>query len=155
MLRPLFEWCEKSAFTAMMTRSTWLVPCFDVLHVIGLTVLIGSVVVVSLRLLGVMMPRRPVSEVAGELWVWTMLGLITQVTSGLALFATESVRWYNSGPFWVKMTFLFLAIVFHFTFFRNVTGRDDAGPLARRLTAAVALTLWFGVGVGGRAITNL
>jgi len=69
------------------------------------------------------MPLRQVTEVAGELGGWTMVGLIMQVVSGLALFATESVRWYHSGPFWVKMTLFFLAVVFHFTFFRNVRSR--------------------------------
>jgi uncharacterized protein DUF6644 len=152
---PLFEWCEHNALTAAMARSTWLLPLFEVLHLFGLTVLIGSVVIVSLRLMGAIMPRRPVSELAREFRAWTIFALIAQVTSGLALFSTESVRWYNSGPFWVKMSLLLTAVVFQFTVFRAVTNRDDAGPLVRCVTAAVALTLWFGVGLAGRAITNL
>lgn len=155
MLLPLFEWCERSSITAAIAQSRWLVSLVEVLHLIGLTVLVGAIVVVSLRLLGVAMTRRRVSEVAGELWGWTVFGLITQLTSGLALFSTQSVRWYYSGPFWVKMTLVFLAIVFHFTIYRKVTRRDDLGPLPYRLTAALALTLWFGIGVGGRALTTL
>ena len=154
MLLPLFQWFEKSPIAAI-GRSTLLAPLVEVLHLLGLTMLIGAIVVVSLRLFGLVMTRRPVSEVAGELWSWTVLALITQLMSGLTLFATDSVRWYSSGPFWVKMTFLFLAILFHFTIYRKVTRRDDLGPLVYRATGALALTLWFGVGVGGRALTTL
>jgi len=80
---------------------------------------------------------------------------VMQVTSGLVLFTSESVRWYYSVPFWTKMTLLLFAILFHFTIYRNVTRRDDLQPVHYRLTGALALTLWFGVGVGGRALTTL
>lgn len=155
MLLPLFEWCEKNAVTAAIMQSWWMTSVLEVFHLIGLTMLVGAVVVVSLRLMGLAMTRRPVSEVAGELWSWTVLGLVLQLSSGLALFTAESVRWYHSGPFWVKMTLLFMAIAFHFTVYRRVTRRDDVTPLMCRLTGAFALALWLGVGVGGRALTTL
>jgi hypothetical protein len=104
---------------------------------------------------GVAMTSRPVPEVAGELWNWTLFGLTLQMGSGLMLFMSEAVRWYHSGPFLAKMTFLFLAILFHFTIYRRVTRRNDLRPAAYRLTGALALSLWFSVGLAGRAITNL
>jgi len=103
--------------------STWLVSIVELSHLLGLTILVGSVVVVSLRMFGVVMTRMPLSEVAGELWNWALFGLILQLTSGVLLFMSEAVRWYHSGPFLVKMTCLFLALLFHFTIYRRVTGR--------------------------------
>jgi hypothetical protein len=155
MLLPLFEWCQESAATAAITQSTWLVSVVELLHLLGLTVLVGSVVVVSLRLFGLAMTSRPVSEVAGDLWRWTLYGLAMQLTSGVMLFTSEAVRWYHSGPFLTKMTLLLLALLFHFTTYRRVTRRDDLRPVVYRLTGALALTLWFSVGLAGRAITNL
>lgn len=152
MLLQLFQWFEQSPMAAIV-RSSWLASLVEVLHLLGLTVLVGAIVLMSLRLLGLVMTSRPVSEIAGELWGWTVVGLIAQLTSGVLLFTSESVRWYSSGPFWVKMTFLFLAILFHFTIYRKVTRRDDLAPLVYRLTGALALTLWFAVGIGGRALT--
>src|SRR5258708_2062 len=117
MLLQLFQWCQQSSIAAIV-RSTWLASLFEVIHLLGLTVLVGAIVLTSLRLLGLVMTSRPVSEIAGDLWGWTVLGLITQVTSGVVLFTSESVRWYSSVPFWVKMSLLFLAILFHFTIYR-------------------------------------
>lgn len=77
------------------------------------------------------------------------------LTTGLILFLPESVRWYGSAPFRVKMSFLLLAIVFHFTLFRKVTQGDETKSSLRRGTGALALILWFAVGWGGRAITFL
>jgi len=153
MLLQLFQACEQSSMAGVI-RSTWLAPLFEVFHLLGLTVLVGAIVLMSLRLLGLVMTSRPVSEIAAELWGWSVFGLITQLTSGFVLFTSESVRWYNSTPFWVKMTLFFVAVVFHFTIYRKVTRRDDLAPSAYRLTAALALTLWFGIGVGGRALTT-
>ena len=155
MLLPLFKAFQESAMTATITQSPWVVSLIEVLHLLGLTLLVGSVVVVSLRMFGLAMTRRPVSEVAGDLWRWTLYGLTMQVASGVMLFMSEAVRWYHSGPFLVKMTCLLLALLFHFTIYRHVTRRNDLKPVVYRLTGALALTLWFSVGLAGRAITNL
>jgi hypothetical protein len=155
MMLPLFEWLEKSPLIAVIMGSTWLVSIVELSHLLGLTILVGSVVVVSLRMFGVVMTRMPLSEVAGELWNWALFGMILQLTSGLLLFMSEAVRWYHSGPFLVKMTCLFLALLFHFTIYRRVTGRNDLRPVVYRTTGALALTLWLSVGLAGRAITNL
>jgi hypothetical protein len=141
--------------TGVISQSTWLVSAIEVLHLLGLTMLVGSVAVVSLRMFGLAMTRHPVSEVASDLWRWTLYGLTMQVASGVMLFMTEAVRWYYSGPFLVKMTCFLLALLFHFTIYRHVTKRNDLKPVVYRLTGALALTLWLSVGLGGRAITNL
>jgi hypothetical protein len=154
MVLQFFQWCEKSPIAAA-AQSSWLAPLIEVFHLLGLTMLIGAIGLVSLRLLGLVMTRQPVSEVAADLWGWSAFGLVLQLASGMVLFTSESVRWYYSVPFWTKMTLLCLAILFHFTIYRNVTRRDDLQPLQYRLTGAVALALWFGVGVGGRALTTL
>ena len=62
---------------------------------------------------------------------------------------------YFEGPwFRRKMTILLMALVFNFTWFRTVTNAREGQfrPWQNRVTAGVALLLWFGVGVAGRAI---
>jgi len=149
------EWLEGSALGLAISQTTWLMPLFNTIHALGMTLLIGSILFVSLRLLGVLMAQRPVRQIAGETQRWTITGLVTMVITGLLLFIPESLRWYGSIPFRVKMTFLLAAVVFHFTLFRKVTSGDKAGPLLCRITGALALLLWFGVACGGRAITFL
>jgi hypothetical protein len=50
------------------------------------------------------------------------------------------------------MQLLATALVFHLTLYEWVTRRDDAHRLLRGVTGMLALVLWYGVGVAGRAI---
>jgi hypothetical protein len=70
------------------------------------------------------------------------------------LFLSESMKCYYSFAFWVKVTSLFLVLLFTFTVRRRVTrtGLASDRPLLGRLKALVSLGLWFGVAWGGRWI---
>ena len=108
----------------------------------------------SLRLLGIIMRDRPISRVARDFRGWTLLGLVMTLVSGMSMWAGHGIMpdLYESGPFWLEMELLLVALIFHFTLYQWVTSRDDASPGLRGLTAVLALFLWFGVGVAGRAI---
>jgi len=59
-------------------------------------------------------------------------------------------------PFKTKLVLLSLAILFHFTIFRRAIRLDAFSSRQRNfIVAAVSLTLWFGVGLAGRAIAFL
>jgi len=64
------------------------------------------------------------------------------------------VSYFEGGWFRRKMALLVIALVFNVTWFRTVTRAPEGrfSPWQIRVTAAVALLLWFGVGVAGRAI---
>jgi multisubunit Na+/H+ antiporter MnhB subunit len=100
------------------------------------------------------MADRPVSRVARDLRGWTLVGLVMTLISGLTMWAGHGVMpdLYESGAFWLEMELLLVAMIFHFTLYRWVTSRDESPPVLRRFTAILALFLWFGVGVAGRAI---
>jgi hypothetical protein len=150
-----FEWCQKSALAVAILDTGWLMPLLNTMHEIGMALLLGSVLVTNLRMLGFIMTRRPVSEVAAELRPWIVIGLVIMMTTGLGLLLPEAVRWYRSDPFRVKMSFLLAALTFQFTIHRSVA-RDGSASLGMCRTAgALSLILWFGVGVGGRTLTFL
>ena len=132
----------------------WM-PVFNTFHAIGLTLLLGSVVIVSLRLLGLVMRQHPLSTIAKPLNRAIAIGIGVMLVSGSLLFLPEVHRWYASGAFRVKMALLAAAVVFHVTVFRRVTKRNDSSPLLMRTTGAIALMLWYAVGMGGRALTFL
>jgi hypothetical protein len=70
------------------------------------------------------------------------------------MVVATAVRCYGNTSFWIKMALLAIALIFHFTYFRKLVRRDDANiaPGTGKLAAAVALMLWFGVGMAGRSI---
>jgi len=68
---------------------------------------------VDLRLLGFGLRRGTIADTALEAQPWLLTSLVVMLLSGFALFLSESVKCYYSTPFWIKMTSLALAIVFH------------------------------------------
>jgi hypothetical protein len=76
------------------------------------------------------------------------------LVTGVALFLSEPVKCYYSTPFWVKISSLALAMTFSFTVRRKITLADESRvqPIWYKVVALVSLSLWFGVGAGGRWI---
>jgi uncharacterized protein DUF6644 len=146
------EWAEMSAWGTLVRESTMGFAIASVFLLFGLTLLLGGVSLMSLRLLGIVMADRPLSQVAGDLRKWTLVGLVLTLLAGPSMWAATALRYYDSGPFWLEMQFLAVAIVFHFSLWEWVIRKDDAPPLLRAFTGILALFLWFGTGVMGRAI---
>ena len=135
-------------------ESTWGFADASVVLLFGIVLLVGGVFLMSLRLLDLIMRDRPVSRLARDLRGWTLVGLVMTLVSGATMGVGHGLMpdLYESGPFWLEQELLLAALVFHFTLYAWVTSRDDASPALRGFTAILALFLWFGVGVAGRAI---
>jgi uncharacterized protein DUF6644 len=153
-LLPFFQWCEASSIGTAVRTSPWAFAVIESVHLLGLAVIGGAVLVVDLRLLGLGLRRQSIADVARDAYPWLVGSLLVMLTTGVALFLSESIKCYYSTPFWTKMTCLLLATVFTFTVRRQVTRRDP--PLASawryRLVGLISLMLWFGVGASGRWI---
>ena len=151
---PFFEWCEKTAIYNAVATHEWAYPALETFHLFGLTLLLGTMLLLSLRLMGVIFQRQPVAELAADLAPYQDTGLILMAVTGPLMFVATAVRCYGNTSFWVKMILFVLAIIFHFAYFRKLVRRDDAsiGPGTAKLAAMAALALWFGVGVAGRSI---
>jgi hypothetical protein len=154
MLLPFFEWCETSAVGEFIRTSLWLFPAIECVHLLGLVLLGGAVLLVDLRLLGVGLRDLPV-HVVGATGHRLLLGGITlMVLTGVPLFLSEAIKCYYSQAFWVKITTLGPAVLFALTIRRRVAsaspGERSRAILA--LTGAVSLCLWFTVAAAGRWI---
>src|SRR5436190_3847268 len=103
----------------------------------GIVLLLGGVFIMSLRLLGLIMTNHTVSQVGRDLRGWTLVGLVLTLLSGPTMWAATAERYFDSGAFWLEQELLLAAIVFHFTLYRWVTGRDDAPAALRGFTAVV------------------
>lgn len=140
-----------------IARWEWVFPVVETLHVLGFTLLVGTVVILDLRLLGWRLQKQPVSQVAGDLspWIWT--GIIVQLITGPYLFSGDPFEYVQVTAFRVKMTLLLVALIFHFTAIRAATApARDTQPLGwRRLAAVVSVGLWVSVVLGGMWIGNL
>jgi hypothetical protein len=147
----IFLWLDHSALSNVVRESTWAFAALEVIHLFGLTLLLGSISVLDLRLLGGGLRDQTISEIALDTTPWTMIGLGTATITGLILAVSEANRLYDSGPFMIKMALFVLAVVFTFTFQRRLTRSEPSAGAALR-GGIISLLLWFGVGFAGRAI---
>lgn len=137
-------------------KNSWLFPVIESIHLTGLAVLVGTIVIVDLRLLGFGMLREPISQLARQLAPWTRRGLAIMLVTGPILFSSDIARYSQNPAFRFKMAFLLLALVSHFTIHRGAIARDESRltPARRRLAALLSLTLWTCVVIGGRGIAD-
>jgi len=140
-----------------IVRWEWVFPVVEAIHICGFALLVGSIVILDLRLLGISLRGQPVSRLAKELspWIWT--GIAIQLTTGPYLFSGDPREYVQIAAFRNKMLFLLLALIFHFTVIRKATApAADSAPLGwRRPAACVSLGLWFCVLLAGLWIGNL
>lgn len=154
MVLSFFQWVESTRLHDLISTSSWAFAVIESIHLLGLSVIGGAVLVLDLRFLGWGLSSRPVAEVAREAQPWLVGSLLVMLVTGVLLFISEPTKCYYSVPFWWKMSSLALAVVFTFTVRRRVASADEArvGPLFYKMVAVVSLALWLGVGAGGRWI---
>jgi hypothetical protein len=148
------QWCYYSKDYAFVRDSKYAIPLLQSLHLAGLTLLLGTTVILNIRLLGLGFRKLPLPLLTEQLWPWTKAGLILTICTGILVFLPDPTRYAQSGPFRLKMLLLLLALAFQFTIFRKTVRRDpQSRPQIRNAAvAAISLLLWFGVGWSGRAI---
>jgi hypothetical protein len=150
-LLPFFEWCEASGIGQAIRNSLWLFPVVEAVHLLGLCLLGGAILVVDLRLLGVGL-RQPIPEVAGYARPWLLLAIAIMLATGIPLFLSESIKCYYSQAFWTKITTLPFALGFAFTIRQRVAARASEATIQTKLVALISLGLWFTVAAAGRWI---
>lgn len=153
-LLQLFQWCEASAVGTAIRESLWLFAAIEALHLLGLCLIGGAVLMVDLRMFGYGIKQQSVADLARDAQPWVIVSLVVLLPTGLMLFLSESTKCYYSTAFWVKMASLFLALIFTFTVHRKVATADEArvSPFQSRIVAVISVILWFGVAWGGRWI---
>ncbi|HZP34046.1 MAG TPA: DUF6644 family protein [Candidatus Acidoferrales bacterium] len=153
-LLAFFQWCEQSGIGDAIRRSSWLFPFIEAIHLLGLGVIGGAVLVVDLRLLGLGLSRQSAAQLTRDAQPWLLGSLLLMIVTGGLLFLSEAIKCYYHEAFWFKMSSLLLAILFTFTIQRKVTMADESRirPLWYKVVAVVSVLLWSGVGIGGRWI---
>ena len=148
---PIFEWLARTEVATAINQSPYLMGLLSSVHLLGLTLIVGSAFVSCLRCFGFLLPEQPLSAVAKPAGKVIVLGFAVCLATGLLMFAPRATAAARDSAFLIKMTLLLAAVVFHFTLFRYVIRTDATRPQLLRLTGVLGLTLWFGVGFAGCA----
>jgi uncharacterized membrane protein SirB2 len=153
-LQPMVNWLGNSVFGQWLGQSTDRVAWLFVIHLFGLTLLMGTTILLSVRLLGFGFRSQRIAQLAQDLALPRTAGLVIMLLSGGLIFTGGAVSYFQGEWFHRKMVVLAIALLFNFTLFRKVTKAEEGrySLLTNRVTGLLALLLWFSVGMAGRAI---
>ena len=150
-MKPFFEWCDGLALSRAIRDSRIVFPLIECLHILALAVLLGTVVLLAIRLLRLGLTTQSTRDVARTLAPLTNASLIAMFATGVPLFLSEALKCYESPPFMAKMIALLLAVVFHYTVTRRTT-QSEPSRVRGAVVGLLSPLLWFSVGIAGRAI---
>ena len=158
MLESALVWLHDTSFGTVIRESTWAEPIIETVHVLTLTVFLGFVILLDLRLLDLALRQTPVSRVFKQLNPFLFASFGIMLVTGISLFAGDPVLFYGTIFFKLKMVMLLAAalnvVVFNFTLGRSLLQWDTLTrtPRGAKITGIVSLVLWIGVVACGRGI---
>jgi hypothetical protein len=153
-----FEWLATTSGSVALHESHYLFLVILTIHVLTLSVLVGTAMAVDLRLLGLTLKSVPASEIFARLVPWTIGSFLAMIATGSLLFYAAPVQQYQNLFFRFKMVTLALVVanslLFHRTVYRRIADWDlsPVPPRAARVAAGVSLALWGAMITLGRLI---
>ena len=127
--------------TNPMNTVEWLFAAMECVHIGSFALSIGTIAMVDMSLLGAGVKGRSPAQILRATELWTVAGLATVITAGLAIFSSDPLRYYYSPTFRFKIWVLLAAIVFNYTFHRRVA-LSGSSPFIAKATGAISMILW-------------
>ena len=156
MLDSFFMYLQNMQWATALRESLVVFPVVEGLHVLGLAISAGFIVMVDLRLVGLGLKRAPFATIFHELEPFSLWGFLLMFVTGILLFCAEAFKMYHSNTFRAKIILLALAglnvLVFKKTIYRdvNVWSENAVLPPRARFAGWASLILWAGVTGFGR-----
>jgi hypothetical protein len=154
----MLDWLQRTSLAVQIRDSLFAFPLIESAHVIGLSLVFGTIAIVDLRLLGVASTHRSFQRLASDTLKWTWAAFALTALTGTLMFMTNATVYFHNVYFRAKIVLLVLAainvIVFEVTDGRTIQRWDKAAsapPLGRAI-ATVSLVVWVAVIVAGRMI---
>jgi hypothetical protein len=158
LLYALISYFEDSALADNIRENDLLFPLIESMHVLSICLVVGSILAVDLRLLGLASINRPVSRVANGILPLTWGAFAVAVASGSLLFISNATKYLENGYFVAKIL-LICAAGLNMAVFHAISARDlpkweneKTLPLSAQLAGGLSILLWVSVVTCGRWI---
>jgi hypothetical protein len=154
----LISYLEDSALADNIRENDLLFPLIESVHVLAICLVVGSIVAVDLRLLGLASLNRPMSRVTAGILPLTWGAFVVAVASGGLLFISNATKYLGNGFFIAKLCLIAVAglnmAMFHFISAKDLPRweNDRRPPLPARLAGGASILLWIAVVACGRWI---
>jgi hypothetical protein len=155
-LTDLMGWLEATSLAVFIHRTAWAFTTVELVHVFAISLVVGTIAMVDLRLLGLASTKRPFTELAGQVLPFTWVAFVLAVMAGSLLFISQATAYFASTTFRIKMLVIVLAginmLVFELITVRGVQDwdRKPVPALPARLAGGISLTCWILVVIFGR-----
>jgi hypothetical protein len=152
----VLHWIKELPLGVAVRNSTWLFAAGETFHFIGLSLLVGGLLVIDLRLLGFI--RRVPVRAALAFLPFVILGFAINLATGIEFFVSDPFMYWPNPAFKLKMFVILLAglnaLVFTVMEHRHalVLGDDESASTFTKVTAGLSLTLWLIVILLGRLL---
>ncbi|MBV9508503.1 MAG: hypothetical protein JO323_26240 [Acidobacteriia bacterium] len=150
--RHYFEWAGNTWLGTTIRDTVWAFPLIETFHLLALAVLLGTVLIINLRVFGLGKRYAPAAQMARQLEPWMLVSLGVLIASGIPMAFSEPMKCFESISFPVKMVLIVLGIAFQFTAQRRWVMSGDAGAGKAKLAALASIFIWTAVGAAGKGI---
>jgi hypothetical protein len=157
-LSDLVAFFEDSGIAQTIRESDTLFPFIESVHVVAICLVVGSILALDLRLLGLASVGRPVGRLAHAILPVTWCAFVIAASSGFLLFISNATKYLANGYFDAKIILIGAAglnmIVFHAVSARDMPQWEKQArpPLRAQLAGALSILLWVAVVACGRWI---
>lgn len=154
----IWESIEYSSLGISIAESLWAFPMIETVHVIALVTVLGTLLVMDLRMLGWASTAVPIRKVSEDTLKWTWMAFVLAAITGTLLWISKTSSYMINPYFLTKMGLMAVAglnmLFFHFVTYKTVDQWDTAAspPTAVKLSAVLSLVLWIVIVFCGRAI---
>lgn len=161
LILELAQGLQYSALGVALAESAYAFPLIEALHLIGLSVSVGLIFLIDLRLIGVFLKHVPVTDLLHQTRPLVLGGFAVIFVSGVLLFWSEAATVIVSPAFPVKFLFIAIAglnaLYFEFRIAKRppVAENHAVLPASVRTAGLVSLASWSAVIVAGRLIPYL
>ena len=146
-------WLNDTPIAAWVNSSQYIWPALETIHFSSLCVLVGSIVIIDLRLIGFF--RQQCASIVEFLVRLSLLAFAVNFTTGFLFFAGNSFKYINNSAFDIKLILIMIAglnaIYYRLRLSHIVAGNDVTWSSIG--VGYLSLLLWSGVIICGRMIT--
>ena len=157
-LQDFISYFENSGLADNIRENDVLFPLIESTHVVAICLVVGSILVVDLRLLGLASIHRSLSRVTSGILPLTWSAFAVAVASGTLLFISNATKYLGNGYFVAKLL-LICAAGLNMAIFHGISAKDlprweneTLLPLPARLAGGLSILLWVSVVICGRWI---
>ena len=153
-LEAFYNWCQETPIGVWLTTNTYPFPVIEAVHLLGITLLLGPLFTINLRVLGLGLKGRPLPEVVQGLRPWIWGGYVLTFATGIPLYMSEAIKLSGIVVWAPKMYALVGALLIQFilTVVLLKGGRVESGSGLAKVMAVLSMALFLATGFLARWI---